>query len=151
MAIGDWGGMCNFEDNVCKEGETVQPMKNNREKHASDKDAQQRVAKSMKERATKYPPEFILSLGDHFYPGGIDVHCGKTDENPNYQWNKMFEDIYDNKTLGVDWMGTLGNHDYGGTCFVKGWDQQIAYTWSESGRWVMPAQYFKRRVQFAQD
>jgi predicted phosphodiesterase len=151
MAIGDWGGMCNFENNVCGEGESVKPMKNNREAVTADKHPQQAVAHSMKERAQKHKPEFILSLGDHFYPGGIDVHCGATD-NPMYQWNMMFEDIYDKKSLGVDWMGVLGNHDYGGTCFVKGWDQQISYTWhSESGRWVMPAQYFKRTVQFAQD
>jgi len=151
FGVGDWGGMCNWVDNVCNGAEQVKPMPNKRGELPADKGVQQRVAASMKMRAEESSPEFTLSLGDHFYPGGIDIHCGSTDEQPTYQWDTMFESIYDNKTLGGDWMGVLGNHDYGGTCFTKGWDQQITYTWWGPGRWVMPAQYWKRRVQFAQD
>lgn len=150
FGIGDWGGMCNYQNNICSGGQQVSPMPNKRDKEPADGGAQQRVAKAMKDRAASAPPEFILSLGDHFYPGGVDIHCG-SDERPRYQWDNMFENIYDKETLGKDWMGVLGNHDYGGTCFTKGWDQQIFYTWWGSGRWLMPAQYWKRRVQFAQD
>jgi hypothetical protein len=150
FGLGDWGGYCNYMDNICTETENVAPMPSKRGEMDADKNVQQRVAASMKTRAQKFSPEFTLSLGDHFYPGGVDVHCG-SDDRPTYQWNKMFESIYDNETLGGDWMGVLGNHDYGGSCFTKGWDQQISYTWWGSKRWVMPAQYWKRKVQFAQN
>merc|ERR1711939_440762 len=84
-----------------------------------------------------------------------DMHCGyaanAAEAAAHYQFKTMFEDMYDNETLGNDWMGILGNNDYGGKCFTKGWDQQIFYTWTGSERWVMPAQYWKRRVQFAED
>jgi len=44
-------------------------------------------------------------------------------------------------------MGVLGNHDYGGVCYLKGWDQQIYYTWKDKG-WVMPGQHWRRTIQY---
>lgn len=124
-------------------------MPNKRDLNDIDKGVQQRIAGEMSKLAATSKPEFIITVGDHFYPGGIDSHCG-VEEMPKYQWDNMFEAIYSNDTLGMEWWGVLGNHDYGGTCYIKGWDQQIFYTWEkgENSRWLMPAQYWKRLVHF---
>jgi len=151
FGIGDWGGYCNWVDNVCKPGEVVKPMEQQTKRawlDNVDDGAQQRVAKQMSVQAQKTAPEFVITVGDHFYPGGIDTHCGGDQTaTVQYQWKTMYEDIYDNDTLGVEWMGVLGNHDYGGTCYTKGWDQQVYYTWV-SNRWLLPAQYWMRKVHF---
>jgi hypothetical protein len=61
-----------------------------------------------------------------------------------------FDDVYmqypDLKNL--PWFGVLGNHDYGGTGFLTGWDEQIMMTWKRTD-WILPAQYWSRRVQYA--
>lgn len=52
--------------------------------------------------------------------------------------------------VGKEWMGVLGNHDYGGVCVNMGWPQQIYYTWNQvSKRWVMPGQYYYRNLRFS--
>jgi len=83
----------------------------------------------------------------------VDSHCG--DGNPpqgafeKSQFAQIFEAMYPVEDLGnIEWWSVLGNHDYGGVCYIKGWDQQIFYTWKPQGRWVMPAQYWQRRAQF---
>jgi len=48
----------------------------------------------------------------------------------------------------LEWWSVLGNHDYGGNCYIKAWDQMIFYTWKPESRWVLPAPYWKRHVQF---
>lgn len=106
--------------------------------------------------AEQTPPEFIVSVGDHFYPGGIAEHCNGVAADydvttiPN-QFKYAFEDIYNGTHLAnKEWMGVLGNHDYGGVCVNMGWPQQIFYTWNEvSKRWVLPAQYYKRNMRFS--
>jgi len=103
------------------------------------------------------PPRFVINAGDSIYPGGIEEHCsnkgaGDIDAIAGmYQWKAVFEKIYhsaDSDYNKIQWMGVLGNHDYGGNCYVKAWDQLIYYTWAKDGRWVLPAQYWKRRMQF---
>jgi len=65
------------------------------------------------------------------------------------QFAQVFEQMYPVEDLGnIEWWSVLGNHDYGGVCYIKGWDQQIFYTFKPNGRWVMPAQYWRRSVQF---
>eukprot|EP00929_Paragymnodinium_shiwhaense_P030601 TRINITY_DN1730_c0_g4_i1.p1 TRINITY_DN1730_c0_g4~~TRINITY_DN1730_c0_g4_i1.p1 ORF type:complete len:522 (+),score=108.83 TRINITY_DN1730_c0_g4_i1:78-1643(+) len=152
--IGDWGGVCNWEDNICKPGQKPMPMTdpNGRPSTAVDADAQIRVAEQMAKLAKTTPPEFILNVGDNFYPGGVDDHCGKQPSATpsSQQFKQIFEEVYVGDGLeDKEWWSVLGNHDYGGVCFVTAWDQQIYYTWGDGKRWVMPSQYWMRTVQFA--
>ncbi|CAE7653722.1 unnamed protein product [Symbiodinium microadriaticum] len=94
-----------------------------------------------------------VSAGDNFYPGGINAHCDSvntpSDSFLSWQFRQVFENMYKVEDLGnMEWWSVLGNHDYGGVCYIKGWDQQIFYTFKDGGRWIMPAQYWHRRVQF---
>jgi hypothetical protein len=98
-------------------------------------------------------PRFIVNVGDNFYPGGIDLHCGNDvqgEGNNAKQFDQVYENFYPpDKLNNAEWWGVLGNHDYGGVCVIKGWDKQIEYTWKNpSQRWIMPAQFWKRRVHF---
>lgn len=162
FAIGDWGGVCNWADNKCATGADPKPMPNRPPgvplMLPIDVEAQTMVAKRMREKAIALrsdgnEPKFIINVGDNFYPGGVDSHCG--DGSPpqgafeKSQFAQIFEDMYPVEDLGnIEWWSVLGNHDYGGVCYIKGWDQQIWYTWKPDGRWLMPAQYWSRRVQF---
>eukprot|EP00439_Symbiodinium_sp_Y106_P022570 s4685_g2.t2 len=155
FTIGDWGGMC---EGHCG---AVVPMPN---RHGAplqdpvDYSAQNRVASQMKVKAQELqqkgtPPRFVLNVGDNFYPGGINAHCDSVNTPEDsflaFQFKKVFEEMYPVQDLGnMEWWSVLGNHDYGGVCYIKGWDQQIFYTFKDGGRWIMPAQYWHRRVQF---
>lgn len=181
--LGDWGGMCGWsEDNDCNSpnrllppdhggdpwspmpnGATIGepwPMKNGRAAHGNfvdgiDDSAQQKVRDAMVEVAKTAKPEFVISVGDNFYPGGVIEHCEGLSSSIDFdtipqQFNTTFEMIYDSPELeGKEWMSVLGNHDYGGTCMQMGWPQQIWYTWNtQATRWVMPAQYYSRQMFF---
>ena len=76
----------------------------------------------------KTSPEYILNVGDSFYPGGIKQHCtarrsdvdnqhgGLFNSTPPRQCVEAYENFYKDDT-GLDnkeWLGVLGNHDYGG-------------------------------------
>eukprot|EP00933_Yihiella_yeosuensis_P071371 TRINITY_DN79579_c0_g1_i1.p1 TRINITY_DN79579_c0_g1~~TRINITY_DN79579_c0_g1_i1.p1 ORF type:complete len:522 (-),score=98.08 TRINITY_DN79579_c0_g1_i1:66-1631(-) len=170
FVIGDWGGVCSWgPGNNCNDpggniyGHPGQPFpmyNNNRggNKVANvDKVAQNLVADRMKERALELrkqgkAPKFVINVGDNFYPGGLDSHCGTKNASEAFeasQFAQIFEQIYPVQDLGnIEWWSVLGNHDYGGVCYIKGWDQQIYYTWKPDGRWVMPAQFWSRKVQF---
>lgn len=173
FVIGDWGGMCGWGDleGQCGTDQTYyddwgqqnsmnpKPMKN-RGQHVEgvDDNAQQRVAAAMGRIAADSPPEFVVSVGDHFYPGGIAEHANglsseyDTTTIPN-QFEYAFEKIYNSTDMAdAEWMGVLGNHDYGGVCVNMGWPQQVFYTWNEiSKRWVLPAQYYSRNLRFSKD
>eukprot|EP00933_Yihiella_yeosuensis_P063497 TRINITY_DN66664_c0_g1_i1.p1 TRINITY_DN66664_c0_g1~~TRINITY_DN66664_c0_g1_i1.p1 ORF type:complete len:522 (-),score=123.55 TRINITY_DN66664_c0_g1_i1:331-1896(-) len=177
-AIGDWGGVCNWNNgNKCQKGfspisgevpdawkDKVAgmpfPMNNRKEGVALqtiDYFAQQMVADRMRNRTQELKkmgkkPQFIINVGDNFYPGGLETHCGNTDQTvafSNHQFAQIFENVYPTEHIGnIEWWSVLGNHDYGGVCYLNGWDQQIYYTWKPDGRWIMPAQYWSRHVQF---
>jgi len=116
-----------------------------------DERPQQRVAEQMRLRAAINPPDYVLNVGDNFYWAGLEATCGTPAytivPTGQFEWN--FEKVYQGQGL-VDkpWLGVLGNHDYGGFMFNRGWDQLISYSWSKSGRWVMPAQYWRSTVHY---
>ncbi|CAE8615800.1 unnamed protein product [Polarella glacialis] len=145
FAISDWGGI------PYGGGPPVPADLNARSLvKGVDMHAQQRVAAQMAERAKINQPRFVLNAGDMFYWNGLETHCGlgmTTLSDPKQQFSKVFEQVYIGEELkSVPWLGTLGNHDFGGRAYTKGWDQIIAYTWGPGGRWVTPALYWRQRV-----
>jgi predicted phosphodiesterase len=175
FVIGDWGGMCGWGvDNQCggdkewndgagqgaHDQHAPRPMWNRHNMFVPgiDDEAQQRVAAGMDNVASQSSPDFVVSVGDHFYPGGIAEHCNGDGSTYNFtevpqQFQSTFEDIYNSSHMaGKEWMGVLGNHDYGGVCVNMGWPQQVYYTWNQvNKRWVLPAQYYSRNLRFSKD
>ena len=94
---------------------------------------QKDVAVQMSKAAATIDSEFVISVGDNFYPNGI-----QSTQDP--QWKASFEDIYFNYPLQTDWYVALGNHDYNGNI-----QAQIDYS-KISRRWNMPSTYFKEIV-----
>jgi len=146
--IGDWGGLYRPNDEPIPANDGKRPF--NQE---VDNFAQHFVAREMKNRANRSMPRYILNVGDNFYWGGLNVNCGSpTDsvlEATIPQWDAVFENIYNGPLLGLPWLGVLGNHDYGGFMFTKGWDQAIAYTWGPKDRWLTPALYWSTSVHYS--
>jgi len=161
FVLGDWGGVVPLEGSPAMLLQEPRPadMASRGARgfvEGVDDKAQLRVAAQMKARARVSNPDFILNLGDCFYWGGIEAQCGASagQHLPTGQWRRVFEEVYDGPELeGKQWLGVLGNHDYGGYKFTNGWDQVIGYTWAghleySQDRWVMPAQYWKNRVWY---
>jgi len=96
---------------------------------------QQDVADQMGRTAAETGTQFVISLGDNFYPDGVP-----SVEAP--QWQTSYEKIYRAPSLQVPWYVLLGNHDYQTNA-----QAQIDYT-LHSPRWKMPARYYSvtRRV-----
>jgi len=153
FVIGDWGG-------VTREGGPPVPADQRSQQFGSkarafipgaDDCAQQKVAAEMAKRAVYNPPDYILNVGDNFYWAGLDQQCGNVtylDEDSTGQWARGFEAVYRGPNLeDRQWLGVLGNHDFGGHMFTAGWDQVIARTWSSS-RWVTPALYWAVKVHY---
>merc|ERR1719387_291555 len=102
-----------------------------------------------------HAPDYILNVGDNFYWGGVNVKCGAPldTRDRTLQWRVSYEKVYTAAGIaGKQWLGVLGNHDYGGFLFVGGWDQQIMYTWMtgghSTGRWAIPALYYSAKVRY---
>jgi hypothetical protein len=102
-------------------------------------------------------PDYVLNVGDNFYWAGVEEHCNSgfissmgTAEYGISQFDLVYEKVYNGHGLnGKQWLGVLGNHDYGGFRFEKGWDKAIGYTWtSPTGRWMTPAQYYYSKVWY---
>ena len=92
------------------------------------------VAKQMGEWANNNPNNFVISVGDNFYPRGV-----VSEQDP--LWHYSFENIYTAHSLQCDWYPILGNHDYGSDP-----DAQIRYS-KVSRRWNMPARYYTKEVK----
>ncbi|CBY33663.1 unnamed protein product [Oikopleura dioica] len=100
-------------------------------------------ARCMMKYAKRNKPEYILSLGDHFYFNGV------VDEY-DLRWKKTFEDVYDSEEMMVPWYPAMGNHDWNvlpdqidAPSRGNGW-AQIAYGQKEFGtkRWTHPDPFF---------
>ena len=90
---------------------------------------QQFVADRMEEASKTLDAEFVIALGDNFYPNGV---ASIDDSN----WMASFENIYKGYHLEIPWHVVLGNHDYRGNP-----QAQIDYT-NKSQRWHMPSRYY---------
>jgi len=63
------------------------------------------VALAMRDRLVQSRADFVVLLGDNFYPSGVTSIL-------DTQWKTKFEDMYGD--WGVPVYAVLGNHDYGG-------------------------------------
>ncbi|WP_295772417.1 tartrate-resistant acid phosphatase type 5 family protein [uncultured Mucilaginibacter sp.] len=112
LALGDWG----------RNGECLQLE----------------TARQMGDWAKNNPINFILSVGDNFYPKGV-----VSEQDP--LWHYSFENVYTAHSLQADWFAILGNHDY-----YSDPDAQIRYS-KVSRRWNMPARYYTKEVALGKD
>ncbi len=92
---------------------------------------QKEVAKQLGNAAFMLDSEFIISVGDNFYPNGV---ASVYDEH----WKASFQDVYTHPALFMDWYVALGNHDHRGNI-----QAQIDYS-NISRRWNMPATYYSQ-------
>lgn len=154
--IGDWGGILypnSWSPVPADHTKTHDPNKRRSLNWQVDTSAQERVAGAFNARGKIRNPDYIINVGDNFYWGGVNCDCGNpcTVHCDVNQWAPIFENLYKGKGIdGVQWLGVLGNHDYGGWQFNKAWDQVIAYTWTGgkgyTNRWIQPAVYYRARV-----
>lgn len=116
--IGDWGGSSD---------------------HRPTTGCQTSVADGMGVASEIMGSEFVLGLGDNFYPSGVHEH--------NY-WriNQTFEEVYHHPSLQVPWYNCAGNHDWAGQ--DRSIQHQIEYTLL-SDRWVMPSPLYSFTKSFA--
>lgn len=117
--------------------------------HGGDEDFTQfAVASAMKKRAKSADPQYVLNAGDNFYVQGLEHSCNAPPDQAKEATSAVFsvgwQSIY-GELAGIPWLSVLGNHDYGGWRFDKGWPQQIGYSFVNFN-WIMPARYFKRRM-----
>src|SRR5689334_5113000 len=68
---------------------------------------QKETAVQMGITAKELDADFILALGDNFYPSGVA-------STQDYHWIDSYETIYTAHSLQTDWYVNLGNHDYKG-------------------------------------
>lgn len=92
---------------------------------------QRRVAAAMKNATSYAPPRFVASVGDNFYPRGVNDPIDEA-------WLNSYERVYDPVALGCPWYAILGNHDHKGSVAA-----QVKYS-EKSRRWVMPSAYYRR-------
>src|SRR5690606_11105885 len=92
---------------------------------------QKDVAREMVHATIALDAEFIISVGDNFYPIGIQ-------STQDYQWTSSFESTYKDPGVYTDWYVALGNHDYRGNV-----QAQIDYS-NISRRWNMPDRYYSK-------
>ena len=141
LVVGDWGIIGLLEYGIID----------------GDPDVQYDLAKAMNEYVSTVPIQFILSIGDHFYPYGVN-----TTDDP--RWLSTFESVYNLEYLQhLRWYGVMGNHDYYGNEIrfkddsdESSWDSfsvtQIKYTNYRSKLtkrypWCMPSYFYSFSVK----
>jgi len=167
--IGDWGAI--WEEGKPKAASHLSHRWGQAYKFVwpVDESAQPLIADQMKKLAKHSKPDYVLNVGDNFYWAGVEDHCGAKDisdlysmggtqvhKSPKHKANQfkvLFEEMYDGPDLaGKQWLGVLGNHDYGGWLMSNAWDQAVGYTWtrggSATGRWMTPALYWSVKVNY---
>ncbi|MDO4229996.1 MAG: metallophosphoesterase [Capnocytophaga sp.] len=92
---------------------------------------QKDVARELGHAAIVLDADFILSVGDNFYPDGVQ-------STQDYHWISSFEAIYSDSSLYRPWYVALGNHDYRGIV-----QAQIDYS-QVSRRWNLPERYYSK-------
>ena len=95
---------------------------------------QKDVARELGNATVVLDAEFIVSVGDNFYPNGVQ-------STQDYHWISSFESIYTNPSLYTDWYVALGNHDYRGSV-----QAQIDYS-KISRRWHLPSRYYSKTFE----
>lgn len=95
---------------------------------------QKDVARELGHAAVALDAEFIVSVGDNFYPNGVQ-------STQDYHWISSFESIYTDPSLYMDWYVALGNHDYRGNV-----QAQLDYS-NVSRRWNMPSRYYSKTFE----
>lgn len=93
-------------------------------------EAQRLVARAMGWAARAAPPDFVLTVGDNFYPSGV-----VSTRDPH--WHRTFESVYVDPALMCPWHPTLGNHDLQGSASA-----QVDYS-QRSRRWDMGGRYYR--------
>jgi len=175
--IGDWGGLIDrSKDGKLKAVSHLNHRWNETPPYQFywpvDEDCQLRVRDQMRKLAPKSKPGYILNMGDNFYWGGVEDHCGADDITKPYnnggtsgpyawayqkghvnQFEEIFEKVYTGAHIdGVAWLGVLGNHDWGGWEMDLAWDQAVGYTWAKekysNDRWIDPALYYYITVNY---
>ena len=91
---------------------------------------QRQVGLAMEQAARELGCRFVLSVGDNFYPDGVD-------STSDAHWKLSYEQVYDGAHLQVPWYVALGNHDYHGSP-----QAQLDYA-RTSPRWRMPSRHYK--------
>ena len=95
---------------------------------------QRRVAAGLAARARATPADFLVLLGDHFYPDGVD-----SADDP--QWRTKFEQPYADAALQLPCYAVLGNHDHLGRT-----QAQLDYA-ATHPRFVLPAPWYAFQVR----
>jgi len=89
---------------------------------------QKDVAKAMSIESTKQHDNFILSMGDNFYPDGVI-----STNDPN--WKKSYEDVYNFYSLNIPWYTVFGNHDYRGSIQAEIDYSKVSRRWRTNERY----------------
>ena len=90
---------------------------------------QRKVAAAMAYKASLTPIDFIISVGDNFYPHGVR---GINDK----RWKNTFEAVYSDSSLRKNWYTAIGNHDYEGNVGA-----QLRYH-KKNPRWKTSERYY---------